>query len=228
MPIAYPTTLTSYRVDIRERASLIRTPSIDLVITSDTSKWTRCAVIELGRNSSLTEGGATAGMLRKGLSVDKMGNTIAGSTGMSWFPGYAIDVESGVRLHMAFGENSFLFKDNGRDMIWNPSNVLYDDNGQPHLGGQHPIYVFGNKVHSFTDNNRNCPYYDGTNNWVYDNFKSGDATSLVNAYTSLVWVVNPLLASNQTLLSSDLIIKTRLAKQYNDYTATGQNNGKPM
>ena len=228
MPIAYPTNLTSYRVDIRERASLIRTPSIDLVITSDTSKWTRCAVIELGRNSSLTEGGATAGMLRKGLSVDKMGNTIAGSTGMSWFPGYAIDVESGVRLHMAFGENSFLFKDNGRDMIWNPSNVLYDDNGQPHLGGQHPIYVFGNKVHSFTDNNRNCPYYDGTNNWVYDNFKSGDATSLVNAYTSLVWVVNPLLASNQTLLSSDLIIKTRLAKQYNDYTATGLNNGKPM
>ncbi len=228
MPLAYPASLNSYRIDIRERASLIRTPSVDIVITSDTSKWTRCAVIELGRNPALTEGGAVAGTLRKGLSVDKLGKTIPGSTGMGWFPGYAIDIETGVRLHMAFGENSFLVKDNGRDMIWNPSDILYDNSGQPHLGGQHPIYVFGNKVHSYTDNNRNCPYYDGVNNWVYDNFKTGDATSLVNTYTSLVWVVNPLLASSHTLLSSDVVIKARLSKQYNDYTATGKNNGKPM
>ncbi len=228
MPLAYPSILSSYLVDIRERASLIRTPSVDIVITSDTSKWTRCAVIELGRNPSLTEGSALAGTLRRGLSVDKLGKTISGSTGMGWFPGYAIDVETGVRLHMAFGENSFLFKDNGRDMIWNPSDILYDNLEQPHLGGQHPIYVFGNKVHSYSDNNRNCPYYDGVNNWVYDNFKSGDATSLVNAYTSLVWVVNPLLVRDQTLLSSDLIIKARLSKQYNDFNATGKNGGRPM
>ena len=230
MPIAYPSAIASpsYRDDLREKASIIRTPSIDLVITSDTSKWTRCAVIELGRNPSLTEGGAEAGMLRKGASVDKNGNIISGSTGMGWFPGYAIDVETGVRLHMAFGENSFLFKDNGRDMIWNPSNVLYDENGQPHLGGQHPIYVFGVKVHSYANQSRNCPYYDGVNNWVYDNLKVGDITSLVNAYTSLVWVANPILTKDKELLSSDVVIKTRLAKQYNDYVATGKNNGQPM
>lgn len=228
MPLAYPSSLKSYLDDIRKRASLIRTPSVDIVITADTSKWTRCAVIELGRNTSLTEGGAIAGTLRKGLSVDKLGNTIAGSTGMGWFPGYAIDVETGVRLHMAFGENSFLFKDNGRDMLWNPSDVLYDDLGQPHLGGQHPIYIFGNRVHSFSDNNRNCPYYDGTNNWVYDNLKLGDASSLVNVYTSLVWITNPILVKNESLFSSDVTIKARLSKQYNDYTATGLNKGRPM
>ena len=230
MPLAYPSSIASpsYRDDLREKASIIRTPSIDLVITSDTSKWTRCAVIELGRNPSLTEGGAEAGMLRKGASVDKNGNIISGSSGMGWFPGYAIDVESGVRLHMAFGENSFLFKDNGRDMVWNPSNVLYDDNGQPHLGGQHPIYVFGVKVHSYANQSRNCPYYDGVNNWVYDNLKLGDINSLVNAYTSLLWVVNPILTKDMQLLSCDVTIKTRLAKQYNDYVATGKNNGKPM
>ena len=230
MPLAYPSIISSpsYRDALREKASLSRTPSVDIVITSDTSKWTRCAVIELGRNKSLTEGGAEAGTLRKGLSVDKMGNPIGGSTGMGWFPGYAIDVETGVRLHMAFGENSFLLNDNGRDMIWNPSSVLYDDNGQPHLGGQHPIYVFGVKVHSYADQTRNCPYYDGVNNWVYDNFKAADITGFVNAYTSLLWIVNPLLNTDQKLLSSDVIIKTRLSKQYNDYTATGKNNGMPM
>ncbi len=229
MPLAYPSVLNSLSIsNIRDRVSLIRTPSVDIVITSDTTKWTRCAVIELGRTKSLTEGAADAGALRKGNSVDKRGKLITGSTGMGWFPGYAIDVETGVRLHMAFGENSFLFNDNGRDMIWNPTSVMYDANGQPHLGGQHPIYVFGNNVHNFTSTSRNCPYYDGVNNWIYDKLKIGNDKSIEDVYTSLVWIVNPLLTNSQTLLSSDLVIKTRLSKQYNDYTATGRNNGKPM
>lgn len=230
MPLAYPSALTVATIPtIRSMASLTRTPSCDIVITSDTSKWTRCAVIELGRNTSLTEGGAEAGALRKGTSVDKLGNPIAGSTGMGWFPGYAIDVETGVRLHMAFGENSFLLNDNGRDMIWNPSSISYDDNGQPHLGGQHTIYVFGYNVNNYTDNTRNCPYYDGVNNWVYDKLMAGTVKkNYSDVYTSLVWVVNPLLSANQTLLSSDVKMSVRLSKQYKEYTATGKNNGRPM
>ena len=225
MPLAYPSVIKGTITDLRDNASISRTPSVDLVLTSDTSKWTRCAVIELGRNTSLTEGGAEAGSLRKGLSVDKSGNTIANSTGLGWFPGYAIDVETGVRLHMAFGENSFFYNDNGRDMIWNPSDVLLDNNNQPHVGGQHAIYVFGNNVDAKWGK---CPIYDGTNTWVYDQLKSGDLQQIRNAYASLVWVVNPLLARDQKLLSSDVKIKVRLSKQYNDYKATGKNNGKPM
>ena len=38
-------------------------------------------------------------------------------TGMGWFPGYAIDLGTGERLNMAFGEDSWLSADNGKDML---------------------------------------------------------------------------------------------------------------
>ena len=48
--------------------------------------------------------------------------TSSTSTGWSWFPGYAIDLETGTRLNMAFGENSWMVGDNGNDMRWNPTS----------------------------------------------------------------------------------------------------------
>ncbi len=54
--------------------------------------------------------------------------------GMSWFPGYAIDVGTGERLNMAFGEDSWLGADNGNDMIFNPSARIYSGGGGQ--GGQ--------------------------------------------------------------------------------------------
>jgi hypothetical protein len=228
MPVAYPSFFKSF-ADARSKASISRLPSVDIVFTSDTSLWTRCAVIELGRSASLNEGGALPGSLRKGTSVDKKGNPIQGSNGMGWFPGYAIDIETGVRLHMAFGENSFLGNDNGRDMIWNPTHVLYDENGLPHMGGQHAVYVFGYNVHGYSDVNKNCPVYDGVNNWVYDKLNSVSSTLYSDVYHSLVWVANPILNSvNSKILSSEVKISVRLNKQYNDYVASGLNRGKPM
>jgi hypothetical protein len=228
MPLAYPSFFKPY-IDAREKASITRLPSIDIVFTSDTSLWTRCPVIELGRYASLNEGGALAGTLRKGASVDKNGKTIAGSTGMGWFPGYAIDIETGVRLHMAFGENSFLADDNGRDMIWNPSSVLLDENERPHLGGQHAIYVFGYNVHGYSDQSKNCPYYDGVNNWVYDKLNSTNSTYYSDAYHSLLWIANPILTNADfKVLECDVTVSVRVNKEYNDFAATGLNVGKPM
>ncbi|MCI5056591.1 MAG: hypothetical protein MRY83_10815, partial [Flavobacteriales bacterium] len=70
-----------------------------------------------------------------------------GGYGMSWFPGYAINVETGERLNMAFGEDSWMQGQNGRDMIWNPT---YDITKGPfdnaRLGGKHYIFVFRNNV----------------------------------------------------------------------------------
>ena len=43
--------------------------------------------------------------------------------GMGWFPGYVIDVETGVRLNVAFGEDSYLEDMGGRDMLFNPAKV---------------------------------------------------------------------------------------------------------
>ena len=58
--------------------------------------------------------------LRRHPSVDKNGNTgtseanQVSNVGMGWFPGYAIDVATGERLNMAFGEDSWLSADNGK------------------------------------------------------------------------------------------------------------------
>jgi hypothetical protein len=105
---------------------------VNIVITSDKSKWTRVPVIELGRNAGLNIGGCAPGAMRKSPSVDKNGNPDAsGTTGMGWFPGYAIDLESGARLYMAFGENSFLGGENGADMQWNPTDRLVSNVGTP-------------------------------------------------------------------------------------------------
>lgn len=222
MPLAYP---TNYAPSIaRLNASIKYLPSVDIVITADKSKWTRCVVVELGRDANLNQGGGQPGKLRAAPSVDKDGNPDgSGTTGMGWFPGYAIDLETGARLHMAFGENSFLGGDNGADMVWNPSSREFDGNGLPVFGGNQPIWVFGVNI-----NGEGCPYYDGTNTWVYDQFQTATTSSYKKLYTSLMWIANTLTADNHGFLESTARIKLRVNKQYTDFTATGKNGGRPM
>ena len=231
MPISYPIGVAGFGqpdvTSLRKYHGISKESSVDIVITADKSLWTRCAVIELGREPLLNVGGAKPGTLRKSPSVDKNGNAIAGSTGMSWFPGYAVDVETGVRLQMAFGENSFLGSDNGADMIWNPTDRLVDNAGRPIMGGQHPIYVFGYKIGNFNFAS-DCPEYNENNNWVYDQLALGTKDGYKRVYTGLSWVINPLLQTGRELLSTDVTIKARINKEYTEYTATGRNNGKPM
>jgi hypothetical protein len=140
MPMAYYNSSTI--VSDRNASSISYLPGVDIVLTNDKSKWTRCPVIELGRDPNLNIGGAEPGQLRKSFSRFPDGSIDASSTGMSWFPGYAIDVESGVRLYMAFGENSFLGNENGADMMWNPTDRLVDGVGTPLMGGMHPVYIW--------------------------------------------------------------------------------------
>jgi hypothetical protein len=223
MPIAVPSFFASMSATVAQ-ATLARASGVDIVITSDRSKWTRCAVIELCADANLAMGGAQHGTLRESPSVDQSGNPDnSGTTGMGWFPGYAIDVESGYRLHMAFGENSFMGGNNGNDMIWNPTSTTLDANGTPVLGGLQPVYVFGVGI-----NNTACPYYDGNNNWIYDQYANETNTSYRDLYTNLMWVMHPLLAPGQSLLACDVRMKVRVNKMYSLFTATGQNGGRPM
>jgi hypothetical protein len=229
----------------RKNASISFLPSVDIVITPDQSKWTRCPIIELGRESVFNVGGAQPGEMRKSPSVDKNGNPDnTGTTGMGWFPGYAIDVESGARLYMSFGENSFLVTDNGADMIWNPTERLVDDNGGPLMGGMHPIYVmsYGHK-----SKNNYLQAYDyeayvpseGENlasNILYQDMldiESNNATTKRNVYGSMSWVAYPLLAPTMDLLATEVKISIRVNKEYKDFTNNanptgGPNGGKPM
>jgi hypothetical protein len=228
VPITYPEVFTSY-VSARRNSSSSRAPSIDLVLTSDKSKWTRCAVIELGREEQLNVGQALPGTLRKSKSIDKYGNPDNTETfGQSWFPGYAIDIETGARLHIAFGENSFLAGDNGADLIWNPTPKFLDNVGTPVFGGQQPVYVFGYNITGNIDNSRNCPNYDGQNNWVYEKLMTNTNSSFLDLYSNLSWVANTILQENQSLLSTDVKIRVRINKEYNDFVATNKNNGRPM
>ena len=172
-----------------------KTTSVDIVFTADTNLWTRCPVIEMCMDEKLSEGKARRFFLRKHASIDRRGRSLSGNydsipasddptapnyisaQGMGWFPGYVIDVESGMRLNVAYGEDSYLEDLNGRDMIFNPAKLLkttveaddavdqlYDPalfrgaDGMPVLGGKHFVYIFRND--SVTGLMPGTPYTD--------------------------------------------------------------------
>ncbi len=134
--------------------------SVDIVFTADKSKWTRCPVLELCHNSVNAVGKQFKFFKRLSPSVDKDGKSAPGgnsnsdpnspnfidSVGMGWFPGYAINVETGERLNILFGENSSDVLNNGNDMLWNPTSNTYTMTSSGNkfvFGGMHYIYVFG-------------------------------------------------------------------------------------
>ena len=244
MPMAY---YNYTSVNAAKTASSISfLPSVDIVITSDKSKWTRCPVVELGREPSLNVGNAQPGQMRKSPSVDKNGNPDgSGTMGMGWFPGYAIDIESGARLYMAFGENSFLLSDNGADMKWNPTDRIMDGNGGFIMGGMHPVYVFSyaNRAKNNYNFSYDYPAYvpaqaeSPLGNVLENHYLLIDAntpgTVKRDVYGSISWVAYPTLIPGQTLLSSDATISLRVNKEYLNFSnidapTGGPNNGRPM
>ncbi len=180
-----------------------RIGSIDIVLTADQSKWTRCPVFEMCQNQNLSQNGAKPFALRRAPSVDKNGNPAAAdyataltmdpsddpeaanyisAFGMGWFPGYAYDIETGVRLNLGFSEDSFYPGLNGRDMMFNPpalseasaeggslfgDEVIFDQlSGTPLFGGKHYVYIF--QMHTGTSLSSSgysldfkVPAYDG-------------------------------------------------------------------
>ena len=124
--------------------------SVKVVYTSDKSMWSRCVVLESQDNPLLAEGNAEKMDKRAAASVDQDGVAETGTTGLGWFPGYAISKETGERLNIMFSEDSWLQGDNGNDMRWNPSsrvttNISPFANGSYYLGGKHFVYVHSSK-----------------------------------------------------------------------------------
>ena len=211
--------------------------SVDIVITSDKSKWTRCCVVEMNENEWSTDDygydkedtrvnytsyeGALKFGLRKSPSVDKEGNPDnSGTHGMGWFPGYAIDVTTGERLNIMFGEDSWMTGENGRDMIWNPTSDIMDIHNNPILGGKHYIYIMSNERESSTDGDpsgSNAPSYDSCS-YIYQKLLKYEETSAVshmrNVYKSVMWCAIPLRNDNFDYLATDVTIKIRVATPY--------------
>jgi hypothetical protein len=236
--------------------------NVDIVFTSDKSKWTRAAVLEMQPVSELAQNllgtGEPAKMsLRRHPSVDKNGRTAANGgnaneatlngaqpIGMGWFPGYAIDVETGERLNMAFGEDSWLAADNGDDMLWNPSSRLASPLGTTiYAAGQHWIYVFKNNEYESNADNRMPAYDQGA--FMYQNLEVTPSVANVRrVFRACTWVgssrMNPdyeFLPIEQGLIPNDARVRLRVHKPYakyspiqRDYTnfSTAENNWNPL
>ncbi len=145
------------------------------------------------------------------------------SFGMGWFPGFAINPETGERLNMAFGENSYLASDNGRDMLWNPSSRIQAGTGsfaQQVFGGEHYIYIFRNRALS-RDDEEFIPMYDHGQS-VYEATK-GSTSQIRNSYRAFDWVAFPILGGaeylspEEGLVPGELRFSASVAKPYMPY-----------
>lgn len=226
------------------RSSLENLNNVDIVLTPDQSKWSRCVVVETGNRFHEDEGftpdGASHFELRSDASIGKDGTPDAtgGATGLSYFPGYAIDVETGERLNIFFGENS-IYNGNapinsgiGKDMIWNPTNeswIDFDRDGfvsglyELILGGQHFVYVTNTA-------------YDGCANLRSQ--LSGTTPQRLLALRTIQWTSFPILGNvplttmAEGLVPSELTFKLRVNNPYKVVNTndgrTHPNNGYPQ
>ncbi|MDB5282809.1 MAG: hypothetical protein JWO06_1884 [Bacteroidota bacterium] len=206
--------------------TLDKVASVDIVITPDKSKWTRCVVFETGEDERATLGndifprsssnsnpvagdGALKGQIR--MSYSKNWNnpvtkdylvTDPSDIGRSWFPGYAVNVETGERLNIGFGEASEVPDQNGADMLWNPTQDVYDPviypsatiPQIPYFGGKHFIYVWDTK-------------YDGGDSAQHVLLSGYDSITTVQehlaksqypVYRDLMWTCIPVLTPGYT------------------------------
>ena len=215
------------------------TTSVDVVFTSNRDLWTRCPVLEMQPNPlladyapGLSDDDVEKMNVRRHKSVDKFGRTVddagvnvndatlSSPVGMGWFPGYAIDVNTGERLNMAFGEDSWLSADNGSDMIFNPST------SREYLGGQHWIYVFqsGQSVPNGAAS-RMPPYDDGK--FMVDLLIDGGTSNERKVFRDCAWVGSsrsnpdyPMLSVEDGLIPNEARVSLRVARPYFQYSAS--------
>ena len=263
-------------------------PNVDIVFTSDRSKWSRCVVIETAseyytgtvpgivKDPTLVTEGSTPSRPRQSFDSrgarsvskedanndgvadveqnavepdslpdptaanprQKRANPIKGQplTGMGWFPGYAVNVETGQRLNIFFGENSCYSSTlnsayTGRDMTWNPTDqFLRDEQNVSNifdfmLGGQHWVYVSNTPYDE-------CEYLRSRFNPDY--WTSAPLKNLRKreGIAQLAWagmVLPPqgsaLKSLSEGLIPNELVVKLRVQNPYQ--VAVNQGNGHP-
>jgi hypothetical protein len=163
---------------------------------------------------------------------------------MSWFPGYAYDVETGMRVNIFFGENSFYNGDilqesinpgssTGNDMIFNPtstrttgpfSGVESVEYLRSVLGGQHIIYV------------TRTPY-DSCNS-IKDQISTFflfTSDNIVVPGMDITWASMALLnfgvemkGSHGHIPPTEATVKLRVNRPHEIERGTGENNGYPL
>ncbi|MCB9251456.1 MAG: hypothetical protein H6605_03265 [Flavobacteriales bacterium] len=218
--------------------------SVDLVITPDRTKWSKVNVLEMSDDNVLAQGSTKKFNPRERNSIDINGNEIPGERGRSWFPGYAINIETGERLNIIIGEDSRQYTNNGRDLKWNPTDDqgFYGSGILAH-GGRHFIYIMGS-YEGVGSQQPFLPNYDEGNAY-FDIFK--DITPATNDFTrglainkvmfQCMWVIPTILNRGFTMKEvdgmpvpdSEVRFKIRVKKPYRYFeTITGSaNNDNP-
>ena len=248
---------------VRNQSSLSTLNNVDIVFTSDKSLWSRCVVVETMNPAYEDAGYFSIGErnmfdLRDEVSVSTEAgpdglplpdtNPPAGEEmGMGWFPGYAIDVETGERLNIFFGENSVYDCDNlanlgldpncesltavtnaGGDMMFNPHGEFFIPTTNPGgatafnyiSGGQHFIYV------------TNQPYDRCVE--MRERFGDGSPLRKVAPLRDVTWCGMIALPQGRQmnsyadgLVPEDVIVKLRVDNSYQVQKGTGEFNGYP-
>ena len=174
--------------------------------------------------------------------------------GMGWFPGYAIDAETGRRLNIFYGENSRIIPEmlqnigipaelnpplinaQTRDMIWNPSDegikpVGFAPDGTPIIAPEFaPLSkVYGGQHNIYVS----WEDYDGCDSLrIFLNRPIGFAAQSV--VRRIAWTSMPYLAEGtslntweQGLIPNDMIVKLRVDRSYAKSEDPKANNGLP-
>ena len=234
----------------RRQMSLGDLNNVDIVFTPDKSLWSRCVIVETANpeyyESSFggvysTIGNSNNFDLRNSPSVGKEDNDGDGlpdpdgdGIGMGWFPGYAIDVETGQRLNIFFGENSVYSAANpevlqsigglGGDMMWNPDDEIINFNGPGDIdafkvSGQHFVYVTSTP-------------YDSCKTYRQRFIPGGNFTTKFSSITTITWTGIPytngtLLSYADGLIPDPVSIELRVTNSYNVAKGTDFNQGHP-
>jgi hypothetical protein len=224
--------------------------SVDIVFTTDASKWTRVPVFEMAEDAALSEHGDKKLTQRQDTSWTLENGALKRAPGLepgwSYFPGYALDIETGKRLNMAFGENSWLPGQNGNDMLWNPTEIQLilpgnTVNGGYVFGGQHVIYVFADED-KIGGTNTNLEYQGANpNDWplkdlMADLVKTGGLGNIAKAnfWRACRWIGMPTLRKGNnfdpyTELPTQTRIRIRMNAAYaNRDLADAPNDGNPQ
>ncbi len=145
-----------YQTDPANIVTLDKLPNIDVVFTSDPALWSKCVVVETSPSKGIGSGShiLTAKYRKSRKTVGdaqnanfKMEVPDAGDNdwGMSYFPGYAVNLDNGERVNVFFGEATWYRSENGDDMLFNPTSEFRKGTDWKVVGGRHYIYVTNEK-----------------------------------------------------------------------------------
>lgn len=215
--------------------------NVDVVFTADKSKWTRCVVLQtdsVGASSTLRPKYVYTKSRVPSVNIDYQDDPTAvspysgqRSRGVSWFPGYAVDLDRGVRLNMMFSESIVEDSAGGNDLKYDP---IINYKTRVSDGSRNFIYVLNSPYDQAKSTERaldsiaanflslSVPnYLTRYRNWNVQNIM----------YTGLMGRIPDFVTGRpQPLNNSPVRIKLRVERAFQSYLPTGPGceDGNPL